>query len=137
MIDGLIDSLAHGIVTMKVETAMMQEPETKRWTARRKAELIRQMYKGQKTVNDAAREFDLTPSEIERWIQDAEAGMESALKTDEPLPRVTASHFDYAHSSPGSEQEKIRPVSRCATSLRVVSAPIAKSLSESESRTPI
>lgn len=61
---------------------MMQEPEIKRWTDKRKAELIRQIYKGQTTVNDAAREFDLTPSEVERWIQDAEAGMENALKTN-------------------------------------------------------
>ncbi|EED31990.1 hypothetical protein NOR53_3429 [gamma proteobacterium NOR5-3] len=61
---------------------MMQEPEIKRWTAKRKAELIRHIYKGQTTVNDAAREFDLTPSEIERWMQDAEAGMENALKAN-------------------------------------------------------
>ena len=33
-------------------------------------------------MNDAAREFDLAPSEIECWIQDAEAGMENALKTN-------------------------------------------------------
>ena len=50
---------------------MMQEPEIKRWTAKRKAELIRQVYKGQTSIEKAAREYDLTPSEIERWMDDA------------------------------------------------------------------
>jgi transposase-like protein len=35
---------------------MMQEPEIKRWTAKRKAELIRQIYKGQTSIEEAARE---------------------------------------------------------------------------------
>ena len=60
----------------------MQEPEIKRWTAKRKAELIRQMYKGQTSIEEAAPEYDLTPSEIERWMDDAKAGMENALKAD-------------------------------------------------------
>ena len=51
-------------------------------TAKRKAELIRQIYKGQTTIEEASREHDLTPSEIERWIDDAEAGMENALKAN-------------------------------------------------------
>ena len=37
---------------------MMQEPEIKRWTAKRKAELIKQIYRGQTTVPEAAREYD-------------------------------------------------------------------------------
>ena len=45
---------------------MMQEPEIKRWTAKRKAELIKQIYRGQTTVPEAAREHDLTQAEIER-----------------------------------------------------------------------
>ena len=47
---------------------MMQAPEIKRWTAKRKAELIQQIYKGQTTLEEASREYDLTPSEIEHWI---------------------------------------------------------------------
>ena len=34
----------------------MQEPEIKRWTAKRKAELIKQIYRGQTTAPEAARE---------------------------------------------------------------------------------
>ena len=60
----------------------MQETEIKRWAAKRKAELIRQIYKGQTSIEEASREYNLTPSEIERWIEDAEAGMENALKAN-------------------------------------------------------
>ena len=61
---------------------MMQEPEIKRWTAKRKAELIKQIYLGQTTIQEAAREYDLTQAEIESWMTDAEAGMENALKAN-------------------------------------------------------
>lgn len=57
---------------------MTNEPDIKRWTAKRKAELIKQIYRGQTTVPEAARNFDLTQQEIEQWIQEAEAGMENA-----------------------------------------------------------
>lgn len=70
---------------------MMQEPEIKRWTAKRKAELIRQIYKGQTSIEEASREYDLTPSEIERWIEDAEAGMENALKAN---PKDVAEQYE-------------------------------------------
>ena len=41
---------------------MMQEPEIKRRTAKRKAELIRQIYKGQTSIEGASCEYDLTLS---------------------------------------------------------------------------
>ena len=63
----------------------------KRWTAKRKAELIRQVYKGQTSIEKAAREYDLTPSEIERWMDDAEAGMENALKAN---PKDVAEQYE-------------------------------------------
>ena len=61
---------------------MMQESEIKHWTAKRKTELIKQIYRGQTTVPEAARETDLTQADIERWMEDAEAGMENALKAN-------------------------------------------------------
>ncbi len=70
---------------------MMQEPETKRWTAKRKAELIKQIYRGQTTVPEAAREYDLTQAEIENWMDDAEAGMENALKAN---PKDIAERYE-------------------------------------------
>ena len=67
----------------------MKEPEVKRWTAKRKAELIRQLYRGQTTVSEAARTNDLTQQEIERWLSDAKAGMENALKANPLLSHLT------------------------------------------------
>ncbi len=70
---------------------MMQEPEIKRWTAKRKSELIKQIYRGQTTVPEAAREYDLTQAEIEGWMDDAEAGMENALKAN---PKDIAEQYE-------------------------------------------
>jgi len=70
---------------------MMQEPAIKRWTAKRKAELIKQIYRGQTTVPEAAREYDLTQAEIEGWMDDAEAGMENALKAN---PKDIAERYE-------------------------------------------
>jgi len=39
-----------------------------RWTARRKADLVLELIKGQKTIVDAAREYDLKQSEVQSWI---------------------------------------------------------------------
>ena len=58
---------------------MTQEPDIKRWTAKRKAELIKQIYRGQTTVPEAARHYDLTQQEIEKWMDDAEAGMDNVI----------------------------------------------------------
>lgn len=71
---------------------MTQEPEIKRWTAKRKAELIRQIYRGQTTVPEASRTYDLTQQEIENWMQDAESGMENALKAN---PKDIAEQYEH------------------------------------------
>lgn len=51
----------------------MEEKATKhakieRLTARRKAGLVLELIKGHKTIVDAAREYDLKQSEIQKWI---------------------------------------------------------------------
>lgn len=61
---------------------MSNEPEVKRWTAKRKAELIKDIIKGKTTSKEAARAYDLTPSQIERWVDDALGDMENALKAN-------------------------------------------------------
>ena len=45
------------------------QPTIERWTARRKADLASKIIKGQKTIVDAAREYDLKQSEIQKWIE--------------------------------------------------------------------
>ncbi len=56
------------------------EEEIKRWTARRKSALVLDIIQGKITVAEASRQFDLPPSEIEDWVDQAKAGMENALK---------------------------------------------------------
>jgi|TARA_R100001509_G_C4885081_1_gene221968 transposase-like protein len=53
--------------------------------------LIKQIYRGQTTVPEAAREYDLTQAEIESWMDDAEAGMENALKAN---PKDIAEQYE-------------------------------------------
>ena len=44
--------------------------------------MVKEIIKGKTTVSEAARTYDLTPSEVERWVDDAINGMENALKTN-------------------------------------------------------
>jgi len=60
-------------------SAVMEE-EIKRWTARRKSALVLEIIQGKTTVSEASRRFDLSPSELEDWIEHGKAGMENALR---------------------------------------------------------
>jgi transposase-like protein len=56
------------------------DEEIKRWTARRKAAVVLEIIQGKTTVSEVSRQFDLTPSEIEEWVDQGKSGMENALK---------------------------------------------------------
>lgn len=56
------------------------EHDIKRWTAKRKAALVMEIIQGKTTVAEASRSFDLPPSDIEEWVDDAKKGMENALR---------------------------------------------------------
>jgi transposase-like protein len=45
------------------------QPTIERWTARRKVDLVLEIIKGQNSIVDAAREYDLKQSEIQKWMQ--------------------------------------------------------------------
>ena len=60
--------------------SMAMDEEIKRWTARRKAAVVVEIIQGKTTVAEVSRQFDLTPSEIEDWVDQGKAGMENALK---------------------------------------------------------
>ena len=60
--------------------SMTMEDDIKRWTAKRKAALVMEIIQGKSTVAEASRAFDLTPSEIEAWVNEAKRGMENALR---------------------------------------------------------
>ena len=57
------------------------EDDIKRWTAKRKAALVMEIIQGKTTVAEASRSFDITPSELEEWVDEAKRGMENALRT--------------------------------------------------------
>lgn len=54
--------------------------EFKRWTAKRKAALVTEIIQGKTSVGEASRTYDLTPSEIEEWVEEGRKGMENALR---------------------------------------------------------
>jgi transposase-like protein len=52
----------------------------KRWTAKRKTALVIEIIQGKTTVAEASRTYDLAPSEIESWVDDAKKGIENSLR---------------------------------------------------------
>ena len=61
---------------------MTMDDGIKRWTAKRKTALVVEIFQGKTTVAEASRAFDLSPSEIEGWVDDAKRGMENALRAN-------------------------------------------------------
>jgi len=54
--------------------------EIKRFTAKRKAEIVMDIFQGKTTVAEVSRKYDLTPATIEEWMEDAQRGMENQLR---------------------------------------------------------
>ena len=67
------------------------QPAIERWTARRKADLVLEIIKGQKTIVDAAREYDLKQSEIQKWM---ETFMEYGRQGLRANPRTAESAYE-------------------------------------------
>jgi transposase-like protein len=59
---------------------MSNEPTVKRWTAKRKAAVVMDILKGKTTVAEVARQHDLTVSEVEGWIEEAQRSMENGFR---------------------------------------------------------
>lgn len=58
------------------------EDEIRRWTAKRKSALVLDIIQGKAAVSEASRAYDLSPSEVEDWVDDAKRGMENALRAN-------------------------------------------------------
>ncbi|ABA51944.1 transposase [Burkholderia pseudomallei BPC006] len=58
------------------------DEDIKRWTAKRKRALVLDIIQGKTTVAEASRAYDLSPSEIENWVDDGKRGMENALRAN-------------------------------------------------------
>ncbi len=57
------------------------EDDIKRWAAKRKAALVMEIIQGKITVAESSRSFDMPPSEIEEWVDEAKKGMENPLRS--------------------------------------------------------
>ncbi|URV23733.1 DUF1153 domain-containing protein [Burkholderia gladioli] len=58
------------------------DEDIKRWTAKRKSALVMNIIQGKTTVAEASRSYDLSPSEVENWVDDGKRGMENALRAN-------------------------------------------------------
>lgn len=56
------------------------EEEIKRWTARRKSALVLEITQGKAMAGAASRQFELTPAEIESWVEDGKRGKGNTLR---------------------------------------------------------
>jgi len=62
--------------------SMTMDENIKRWMAKRKTALVIEIIRGKTTVAEARCSFDLLPSEIEGWVEDAKRGMENSLRAN-------------------------------------------------------
>ena len=60
--------------------SVIVEEDFKRWTAKRKAALVMDIIQGKTSIAEASRSFDLSPSEIEEWVEEGKRAMENALR---------------------------------------------------------
>ena len=57
-----------------------KQEEIKRFTAKKKADIVMDIFQGKTTVAEVSRKYDLTPALIEEWIQEARKGIENQLR---------------------------------------------------------
>lgn len=62
--------------------SVKMEEDIKRWTVRRKSSLVLDIIQGKTTVAEASRAYDLSPPEVEQWVDDGKRGMENALRAN-------------------------------------------------------
>ena len=62
--------------------SVTMDDSIRRWTAKRKTALVVEIIQGKTTVAEVSRAYDLSPSEIEGWVDDAKRGMENALRAN-------------------------------------------------------
>ena len=56
------------------------QTEIKRMTAKKKAEIVMSIFQGKTSVSEVSRQYDLTPAQIEEWMEEAHKGMENQLR---------------------------------------------------------
>ncbi len=87
--------------------------EIKRWTAKRKTQVVLDILKGKTTVAEVSRQHDLTPGEVERWVEEGIAGMENNFRA---RPRDIREQYERkleeAHAALGEKELELKAVKK-------------------------
>jgi transposase-like protein len=67
------------------------QQDIKRFTAKKKAQIVMDIFQGKTTVAEVSRKYDLTPAVIEEWMEDARRGMENQLRA---RPKDIAAQYE-------------------------------------------
>jgi transposase-like protein len=59
---------------------MEESQDIKRFTAKKKANIVMDIFEGKTTITEVSHKYDLTPVTIEEWMEDARRGMENQLR---------------------------------------------------------
>jgi transposase-like protein len=59
---------------------MGNSAEIKRFTAKKKALIVLDIFQGKTTVAEVSRKYDLTPATVKEWTEEARRGMENRLR---------------------------------------------------------
>jgi len=90
-----------------------QENEIKRWTAKRKTQVVLDILKGKTTVAEVTRQHDLTPGEVERWVEEGIRGMENNFRA---RPRDIREQYERklaeAHAALGEKELELKAVKK-------------------------
>ena len=90
-----------------------QEPEIKRWTAKRKAKIVVDILKGKTTVAEVARQFDLKPGEVQAWVEEGISNMENGFRA---RPRDIRAQYEIklaeAYAALGEAQLQIKALKK-------------------------
>ncbi|MEM9601415.1 MAG: transposase [Pseudomonadota bacterium] len=89
------------------------ESDIKRWTAERKTQVVLDILKGKTTVAEVSRQHDLTPSEVEGWVDEGVSGMENGFRS---RPRDIREQYERkleeAHAALGEKELELKAVKK-------------------------
>lgn len=89
------------------------EGEIKRWTAKRKTQVVLDILKGKVTVAEVSRQHDLTPAEVERWIDEGLGNMENGFRTKpRDVREAYERKLEEAHAAIGEAQLEIKALKK-------------------------
>ncbi len=82
-------------MSQKNEAQVEHVEDVKRWTAKRKSDVVLDLIKGKTTAVDVARKHDLTVAEVEGWVERYLSAGEEAMRAN---PRDLEAQWDAERS---------------------------------------